>query len=211
MTHAEAGRLGAIKRRENLIKRFNENPNACRYCNKPLLLREREQPSWVLKRRFCNNRCSASFNNRLREPRQSFCKNDCGNRVKVSGRIFCSLKCQHRYEYLDTIRKWKAGEISGGTEDGYKTHKAIRRYILERSNYCCEQCGWIGINPVSGKSTVVVDHADGNAGNNREENLRALCPNCHSLTPTFGAVNRGNGRPNRRARDKKYFIAVTAA
>jgi hypothetical protein len=24
-----------------------------------------------------------------------------------------------------------------------------------------------------------------------------LCPNCHSLTNTFGSLNNGNGRPNR--------------
>ncbi len=30
------------------------------------------------------------------------------------------------------------------------------------------------------------DHIDGNRSNNREENLRWLCPNCHSQTPTFG-------------------------
>ena len=37
------------------------------------------------------------------------------------------------------------------------------------------------------------------------ENLKILCPNCHSLTPTFGALNKGNGRELRRIkrREKK--------
>jgi predicted HNH restriction endonuclease len=39
-----------------------------------------------------------------------------------------------------------------------------------------------------------VEHIDGNYENDREKNLTLLCPNCHSLTPTFRALNRGNGR-----------------
>jgi hypothetical protein len=34
--------------------------------------------------------------------------------------------------------------------------------------------------------------------NNKEENLILLCPNCHSLTSTFGSLNIGNGRKYRR-------------
>ena len=33
----------------------------------------------------------------------------------------------------------------------------------------------------------VLPHID---GNNEESNLQLLCPNCHSLTPTFGALNK---------------------
>lgn len=39
-----------------------------------------------------------------------------------------------------------------------------------------------------------IDHIDGDYKNCRPENLRILCPNCHSLTPTFGALNKGKGR-----------------
>lgn len=31
-------------------------------------------------------------------------------------------------------------------------------------------------------------------------NLILLCPNCHSLTPTYKALNKGNGRHNRMKR-----------
>ena len=39
-----------------------------------------------------------------------------------------------------------------------------------------------------------VDHIDGNSDNNSEENLRLICPNCHSLTSTYRGANRGHGR-----------------
>ena len=29
---------------------------------------------------------------------------------------------------------------------------------------------------------------------NKEENLTLLCPNCHSLTPTYRGANKGNGK-----------------
>jgi 5-methylcytosine-specific restriction endonuclease McrA len=35
---------------------------------------------------------------------------------------------------------------------------------------------------------------DGDATNNKEENLTLLCPNCHSLTPTYRGANKGNGK-----------------
>ena len=43
-----------------------------------------------------------------------------------------------------------------------------------------------------------MEHIDGNSENNNIENLELLCPNCHSLTPTFGALNKGKGRKNRK-------------
>lgn len=66
----------------------------------------------------------------------------------------------------------------------------IRRYVLEKYSI-----------------PLHVDHEDGDPTNNTESNLRALCPNCHSLTSTYGALNRGRGRATRRAKDKKYRIA----
>ena len=53
-------------------------------------------------------------------------------------------------------------------------------------------------NPVTNNVPIQLDHIDGNSDNNSLDNLKLLCPNCHSLTPTFGALNKGNGRELRR-------------
>lgn len=56
----------------------------------------------------------------------------------------------------------------------------------------CQECGlseWLGA-PL----TVQIDHINGIRGDYRLENLRMLCPNCHSQTETHGIRNR---RPKR--------------
>jgi hypothetical protein len=53
--------------------------------------------------------------------------------------------------------------------------------------------------------TLQLDHANGRYDDNRLENLRWLCPNCHSQTPTF--AGRGKAR---RVREAPAFYAVRA-
>jgi hypothetical protein len=57
---------------------------------------------------------------------------------------------------------------------------------------CCEECK-IGPEWNGQPLTLELDHVDGDRFNNERENLRLLCPNCHSQTPTF------RGRKNRIA------------
>lgn len=42
-----------------------------------------------------------------------------------------------------------------------------------------------------------VDHIDGDATNNSEDNLQLLCPNCHSLTENYGRLNAKSTRPKK--------------
>lgn len=61
-------------------------------------------------------------------------------------------------------------------------HDARRRKIIEEQANAC----LCGITEWLGKSIVLeLDHIDGDNKNNVRDNLRALCPNCHSQTPTW--------------------------
>lgn len=68
----------------------------------------------------------------------------------------------------------------------------LRDVLLEIGReYKCESCGQLPFH--NGKSlTLPVDHIDGDNMNQERTNLRFLCPNCHTQTPTFGWKNRKN-------------------
>ena len=79
----------------------------------------------------------------------------------------------------------------------YQISSHIRRYMREKYNNQCSRCGWCEVNPYTNKVPLEVEHIDGNYLNNSENNLDLICPNCHSLTPTYRALNMGNGRKDR--------------
>lgn len=90
-----------------------------------------------------------------------------------------------------------------------KNQTALEDILIENSNYSggnlkkklfkenllLNKCYKCGLEPLwqGEKLTLQLDHINGNSRDNRLENLRILCPNCHTQTETYGSKNKKMG------------------
>lgn len=164
----------------------------CCECDKPLNKRNIK---------FCNKSCAAKFNNRKRKKKERYCAY-CKNEIKSYQRKFCSPKCHKDFEFqTKTLVKFFNGELY--------TNDTIRGVLIFLFGNKCFECGIK--NEWNNKSLVLhVDHIDGDSDNCKPENLRLLCPNCHSQTPTYcgGRTNKKNTKRNRYLRKYKNGVIV---
>lgn len=164
----------------------------CLYCGK-------EITNGDSRKKFCNNSCAASYNNKGvvrngNKREDKYCLN-CGILLNKNNNKtkFCSNKCQKEYCHKEYIRKWKNNEIIGSDKNG-NISQHIRKYMLEKKEYKCENCGFDKPNPYTNLSVLQIHHIDGNCTNNKEENLQVLCPTCHAMTENYGNRNRKSYR-----------------
>lgn len=150
--------------------------------------------------KYCSRSCATSANNALKPKRVSRISTTnpegkctrCG--VQRSGRYatyhkYCSSVCSTADRMEVLILAWLKDEVSGSGKAG-DLRAVFRKYLLKEADHKCIECGWGKPNPVTGKPILSVDHVDGNWQNNKRSNLKVLCYNCHTLTPTFGSLNK---------------------
>jgi len=202
-----------VGQRLRAIATYNLKPNVCRECRQPIVVRLHERVTVVRKKAFCNRSCAARFNNveypkrapspskrkpspkkRRSRTAKSLCPT-CGRKFRGRNK-YCSSSCtpSRAQAYQVYVEAWLAGDVNGGRR-GFTVSRHVRRYLFEKHDSKCARCGWSERNPTSGSIPLHVDHIDGDWRNNRPSNLTLLCPNCHALTPTYGNLNKGRGRP----------------
>ena len=166
----------------------------CLCCGKEI----ETQYGMKIQRKFCSHSCAATYNNKIRGSKSHeiykqciYCGKDLSGKSKYAK--FCSSECEQNFKQEDYIIRWKNGEESG-RKGKYEVSERIRNYLFAKNNCKCEKCGWGEINPKTKRIPLQIHHIDGNCLNNKEENLQLLCPNCHSLTDTYGNSNKNSKR-----------------
>ncbi len=82
--------------------------------------------------------------------------------------------------------------VKGSSFQSFKLKK--RLFAAKLKPMYCERCSWAE-KTVEGYLPLELDHINGDRHDNRLENLRVLCPNCHSLTKNHrGRKNKINAR-----------------
>lgn len=155
-----------------ILKRFGSWNNALVSAGIPVVIKPTPEPKvceWCKKeykgerRHFCNWDCMVQFRRSTIKP----------TRTREEWK---------REQKERTIVYWATIPFNDMGWDRKRT-----RVIEEQSGACnrCKLSSWLN-EPL----TLEVDHIDGDNKNDARENLEALCPNCHSLTPTWKGRNK---------------------
>ena len=193
-----SGKYSAKHNQKNPFgRKIPKREKACQECGTLFVAMESRQ-------KYCGRSCAARFNNRAKAKRIKKDRPDClfcAGQIEHAGKVYCSRECAWRHKSQKVIDDWLLDPLSANIKHGLS--RTITVYLKEQAGWkcqnpsCCVPGGWSEVHPVTGSVPVEIDHIDGDAYNNHPDNLIVLCPNCHSLTANYRALNKKSGRAYR--------------
>lgn len=115
----------------------------------------------------------------------------CGGELPFYYRKFCNNDCQLKFQYQEKVKEILIGKCSYS--------KTLKKWLINEHGEKCFECDQ---NSTWKNKPLIMqlDHIDGNSDNNMPENLRLLCPNCHTQTGTFSRRIKKDTKRNRYMR-----------
>ncbi len=100
-----------------------------------------------------------------------------------------NVDCSHWDQ--EENRAWNKGKQLKDWSN-YNKIASLKPHLISERGHKCERCNlteWLGE-----KIPLEIDHVNGDRTDNKKENLKLLCCNCHSLTPTWRGRNARNSQ-----------------
>lgn len=148
--------------------------SSCAHCGNAFTSYDKEQI-------YCSHSCRAQVTNKTRKLTPTPPQHECPICGKLhNNSIFCSIECSRTHN----TNLFNSGLLI--------SRPSLRKQLGASA---CMECG---LSEWRGEALPLeLDHIDGDASNNLPTNLRMICANCHSITTTWKARNKGSGRKAR--------------
>jgi 5-methylcytosine-specific restriction endonuclease McrA len=124
-----------------------------------------------------------------------FCKN-C-EKIIAKHKVYCDKECYELYKEKQSDKDLIEGKL--------KDNKSIKKALLRIEGDICVICKNVGSIWNDKPLSLQVDHIDGDSDNNNYDNLRLVCPNCHSQLNTSKDKTKKESNRNKYLRKYKGY------
>lgn len=185
MNNYERSRLGAIAKNANQYKRtldaYLSNPTICKNCHNPILPTDKLTVCKTKNKKFCNNKCSAEYNNTINPRIKVIHRCSCGNVVSRRGNTCRNCMYVNKRKARDCTKE----ELISRRKNYPSWRTSVSRHAISVYKdsgklHICSVCGYsryveichiIPVADFSGDASLSII--------NNIDNLVALCPNHH--------------------------------